>query len=62
MRYIITAVFGFIAVLLTVMLSFSVFFAVTDSWTWLLVSLGIFGSNIVAVLITASAFTAAKDY
>jgi hypothetical protein len=62
MKYLFAVVFGTIAIVLSLMLGWTVFLAFTDSWQWLLVSLGILGSNVVSVLITSAALSAAEEY
>jgi multisubunit Na+/H+ antiporter MnhC subunit len=62
MKYLIAGIFTSIAISLTLTVGFGVYLAITEAWQYWLVSLGILGPAVVAVLISSAAFTVAKDY
>ena len=62
MKYLIAGIFTSIAIGLSLMLGFAVYLAIFDAWQYWLVALGILGPNVVSVLISSAAFSAAKDY
>lgn len=62
MKYLITVVFGTVALCLSLILGFTIYYALIDSWQWWLVALGVFMPTVVAVLITSAALSAARDY
>lgn len=62
MRYFITIIFACVSICLGLMVAWTVQQGITDSWEWFLVGVGILIPNVVSVLITISAYSAAKDY